>query len=287
MAERSQQEKDKKLKKERDVHTLVREADEEKAKARGQVLQQTGRKFYQTVLYYGLPLMGVAFFLGIVVFGTIPSIQGINDLYREKAEKQEEIEELDAEIASLEELTSREFSMRADLETIERIVPSEKSQVAKFVQEIAELAEKHGLEETEYYSGERVEPVDGEDDDTVQPEVESAAIIRIPSTSEYNAELEDIRNFLNDLYNKDDFIIVSFLDMRGYEGRLFQAERQEALGEDVAIPELPQTDWAMEVTFEKYQFSQSFTDYISENLVPISSEPNQETLEFIRERYAQ
>jgi hypothetical protein len=97
---------------------------------------------------------------------------------------------------------------------------------------------------------------------------------------------DDIEDFLNALYTKDDFIIMSELDMQGHEYRQLRAEALKKQGQDIPFKtDLSREDWTMDVTFEKYQFSRGFTDYVQENLVPISSIPDEDTIKFIRERY--
>jgi len=114
---------------------------------------------------------------------------------------------------------------------------------------------------------------------------ELPAIIQIPSTSEYTADLVDMKNFLNDLYFKKDFIIVGYLEMQGPQAREFIKKIQEERGVEITVDDSLGNLWSMKVTFEKYQFSKGFNSYIETNYVPIDSEPDEEVLNFIRERY--
>ena len=70
------------------------------------------------------------------------------------------------------------------------------------------------------------------------------------------------------------------------QGNAKNAEQQQAQGQSVTVDtSLPTFTWTIEVTFEKYQFSEAFQSYISENFVPIKSEPEEVTITYIRERY--
>lgn len=282
MAEVNNQNNQGKFKKDKDVYALVREADEAKKAAKS---KKAKHSVFQLLLYYALPLLSIVLFLGIIVFGTMPAVTGINDYIGEREEKEAEIKDLDKQIASLQGLRESEFQMKNDLDLIDLIVPSEKSQVAKFVGEIADLAEKYNLAESDYSSGEQIENLEGDETDEEAVETETASLIRIPTESTYQALFSDIQSFLDALYNKDDFIIVSVLDMQGFRAREIQAEQQQNQQTSANIS-IPKSDWTMEVTFEKYQFSESFSDYIVNNLVSINTEPDSTTLEFIRERYA-
>lgn len=274
--------KDKEKKK--NIYEQVKES-EKKRKSLQSTIKKSGRSVVSAVIYYSLPLFSIGVFFAIVFAGTVPSIKGIQDSVRTIEEKEEEIADLDDQIASLQDLKSQEAQMENDLAIIDRIVPSEKTQVAKFVGEISDLAETNDLEESKYESGEQIEKVQEEIDEELKKE--TAAIINIPATSQYLSEFDNIEAFLFSLYNKDDFIMVSALDMQGGEAREYLASRQEARGEAVTIDTtLPYYSWTMKVTFEKYQFSSGFNNYLLENLVPITAEPNNEILVYIRNRYS-
>ena len=253
----------------------AREEEEEKKRKKPSLLQ--------TVVYFGLPLASVGVFLGILTIGTIPSIQKISDNRGVLNEKKEEIQDLDRQIEALKRLKTREAEMDADLSIIDRIVPSAKTQVAMFVGEIDTLAKDHSLVESSYEAGEEIEKLEEEIEEQAESDV---AIINIPTTSEYVAAFEAIESFLNALYQKKDFIIVRELDMQGHLAREYLAALQRAEGRQVTVDTtLAITEWTMAVTFEKYQFSKGFTEYISENFVSINSEPDESTLEYIRDRY--
>lgn len=276
-------------KSQKDVYEEMRKAEEERRLSAK--MKRKGRSFLQTIMYYGMPLISLGIFFGVSIWGTIPSIKGIFNYMDEIEIKEEELDDLESDLEVLTDLKAEEASMRRDLDIIEKIVPSEKTQVAKFVGEIVDLAEENDVEEYEYASGENRENVDEEDE--IEEEIESqqldtASIIRIPSESEYVATFENIEDFLNALYFKDDFIIVGLLDMQGEGARRFIASQQRQQGTEVTVDQsLSSKDWKMEVTFEKYQFSKGFSEYIKNNLVSLRSEPNQEILQYIRERYGE
>ncbi|MBN2015753.1 hypothetical protein JW766_02880 [Candidatus Dojkabacteria bacterium] len=272
-------------KREKGVHELVKDAEKGRKAPLPEKFKKSGKNALKMILYYSAPLISIAIFLLILVLGTIPAVKGIVQSNNEIEEKNGEIKELEKQIKVLEALRLNEADVNMDLATIDKIVPSEKTQVAKFVGEIEEMAKLYNLEESKYESGETIEKLEEEIEEELKKE--SAAIIHIPTSSEYIATFEDIKEFLNALYYKDDFIIVSSLDMQGYEAREYQAGRQREMGEQVTIDTtIPVTEWTMKVTFEKYQFSEGFSKYLEENLVSMQSKPNEETLIFIREKYS-
>lgn len=267
-------------KKSESVYKAVEEAQKEKEKAK------RFKSPIQMFAYYALPIASIGVFLGVLLFGTIPSIKGIINWNKLLGEKKEEIKDLDKQIASLKDLKARESEIDSDLAIIDKIVPSEKTQVAKFVGEIDELAQTHNLEESSYESGEQIEEL--EENVEEQSKKETATIIHIPTTSEYISPFENIKNFLNALYQKKDFIIVSLLEMQGHSAREYLAAIQQQEGQAVTVnTSLSQDSWTMGVTFEKYQFSKGFNQYISENFVSVESEPDEKTLQYIRNRFSE
>jgi hypothetical protein len=118
------------------------------------------RGLIDSINYYGIPLIGIAFFFIVLILGTIPAVNTIVERLNEIQQKKEEIDSLNREIASLEKLQEDESQILSDLSIIEEIIPSEKTQVAKFVGEIQDLAKDYDLEESEYTSGEEIEEIE-------------------------------------------------------------------------------------------------------------------------------
>jgi len=271
------------LKVKKNVYDQLKETEKESLSKKFQTQSQNVIK---GIIYYSLPLVSIGIFIGMILFGAMPEIKKVLNYRKEITAKKEEIESLNNEISKLEELKANQYQIESDLEIIDRIVPSEKTQVAKFVGEVEILAEEFNLEESKYGSGEQIEKLGEEEIAQEEQNQDSAAIIQIPTESEYIAELENIKNFLNALYNKNDFIIVSELEMQGQSAREYLASLQKEKGEKVTVDlTLPELRWTMKVTFAKYQFSKGFGEYMSKNIVPATQEPDQITLEFIRSKY--
>ncbi len=267
------------------IEALQKEKREEEKK--GQKPKQKKRNLVQEISYYGVPIFSILFFVGIMVYGTIPSIQGIFDKMSEVGEKKLEIEDLDSQIKTLKKLKENEAQIDRDLTTINNIVPSRKTQVAKFVGEIEKLAKDNNLEESEYKAGETIDKLGEEESSEVSAD-DNPAIIQIPTSSEYVAEFSDIKSFLNTLYKKKDFIIVSSLEMRSHEAREYFASLRRKRGlETEDYGNISKKSWTMSVTFKKYQFSNDFYQYIQDNFVSIKSQTESPTLKFIRERFAE
>jgi hypothetical protein len=271
-------------KKSTSVYDQVKEAEKEKATITTKIQKQS-KDVYKAILYYSLPLISILVFFAIMGWGTVKTVrEGILGRIDEIEEKEEEIDDLDDDIARLKEIQSQEARIDADLAIIDKIVPEGQTQVAKFITEIEEIALQNNLEKAKYTSGENIEEIEEAISET--EEETTLGIIDIPTESEYVASFNDIKNFLNALYSKNDFIIVKSLELQGHRARELLATRQREEGVQVTVDtSLGIVDWTMLVTFEKYQFSSNFSEYIEENLVDLDDEPDQDILDFIRRRF--
>lgn len=266
------------------IYELVKEGEKER-ESLSQKVQKKGRGFFSGIIYYGLPVLSVVIFMVLIFAGTVPAIKnGILDRMDQIEAKELEIEDLNQQIASLEELKAQEPQILTDLKVIDKIAPTGKTQVAKFVGEIADMAEQNELEEQEYASGETLEEIQKEIEEEAQKE--TAAIIHIPAQSDYNSKFENIESFLSDLYHKEEFIIISALDTSGGDAREFYASLQKEKGIEITIDTgIPSEIWTMAVMFEKFQYSKGFDGYVAKNLVPVGTEPDEVTLKYIRARF--
>jgi hypothetical protein len=217
-------------KKSKNVHEQLKDAEEQKKNANK---KSGGAKenIIRAVVYYSLPLLSIGVFIGILIFGTIPSIRGILDYNNDIKVKNTEIEELDDELVILKEIEGESTQTKSDLAIIDKIVPSDKTQVVKFVGEVEDLATMYNLEISKYVSGEQIRQLE----EKLEEESLSIAIINIPTTSEYIATFGDVKDFLNALYSKDDFIIVGTLEMQGHKAREFLSSIQEEQGTNVTV----------------------------------------------------
>ena len=276
----------KKVQSQEDIANKMKEAEAQRDVT--YKLKKKGRSTLNSLIYYSLPLLSLAIFAGIIIFGTIPAVKGILSKIDEIELKNIEKTDLETQLTSLEELKGLEATFNQDLDLIEKIVPSEKTQVAKFVGEIDDLALENNLAEGKYESGEQrtdLEQVVEEQEQQAEAS-ETPSVITIPAASSYTAEFTNISTFLESLYYKNDLIIIGLLEMQGYEGRLFESELARETGVNSTLDNtIPSNAWNIDVTFQKYQFSRTFNTYVEENLVPLDERPNEETLKYIRQRF--
>jgi hypothetical protein len=257
-------------------------------------LKETSESLLKTITYYSMPLVSVVFFISILVFGTIPSIQSIFEYTDTLEERHDEVEDLEEQIDELKELRSRESEIVSNIQLIDKIVPSEKTLVAEFVMEIREIAQQNDLKETEQASSEQLDEVNEDEEDYNKEEDTSVikykdtpAVIKIPTETTYTARFPNISSFLNQLYYKDDLIIIESMELEGSLAREYNEKQQQKQGiyrKPRRAELLNEGEWTLEIKFEKYQFSEGLDNLITENLVAPDRIVNEEIMSLIRKR---
>ena len=242
---------------------------------------------FDYITYFIVPIASVIAFLIIVLFPIIGTVNTIRDNQATIKQKDAEIASLDATITDLETLARQDPVVQTNLAKIDKIVPSEKSEVVQFVLAVEDIAKQNNLEKTEQKSDEGKESVDEDTQTTDYQEVtnQSASIISINNQFSFKGDKLEIENFLNALYHRDDFIIVSTMKMEGPEARELQAQNAQENGTVyVNDPDL-EDKWTIDVKFSKHIFSENFTNMVSQTEVGINELPDEETLKLINSRY--
>lgn len=246
----------------------------------------------QLASYYVIPIVSALAFLGIVGVPVLGTINAINTKREDIDSKHVEIEALDVEISQLESLDIQSNVRNADLQKIDQIIPSQKSQVVAFVTEVESIAENESLDKFEQQSSENLEQtnedeVSGGESTPVQPsgQVELVGLIAIRNTFSFRGTDRDIKDFLELLYNKSDLIIVESMLFEGPEGRLIRQESAQQAGTVLEFDPSLGDEWTIDVSFAKYLFSESFEANLQTQDVPLTRVPDEAILRLINSRY--
>lgn len=240
------------------------------------------------ITYYIIPIISVIAFLGLI---GLPVIGTINDINAKRAEidlKNSEIATLDSEIGQLEELAAKAPIRQADLSKIDTVVPSEKSHVVSFVTQIESIAEKEQIEKNEQRSSESIQTEDETallENEFSEESLELVGLIAISNSFSFKGSDEDIKDFLELLYNKPDLIIVESMLFEGPEGRLIRQAEAEAAGNVLVFDESLGDEWTIDISFAKYLFSESFESSLTVEDVGLEDLPDEDTLKLINSRY--
>lgn len=240
--------------------------------------------------YYGVPIASVGVFFGLLLFAVMPTINSINEKRDTIKNKETQISKLDNTLREYYALRDREAQMDEDLALIDKIVPSSISEVANFVGEINDVAEQNSLDPTETQSGETRVGVTGKPVSTTDEEAkEGADIISIPTAFALKGDIDNIRQFLIELYGREEFLIIDSMEIKGQKQREFEERIAEEEGREYRseFRGLTVFDWTIDVVFGKYQFSENFSDALEEARIPLSQREDELTINLIRDKYGQ
>ncbi len=233
-----------------------------KALERDAGIKGKGLKDYWTdVRFYYLPILILVVFFLIVFLGVYPALSLLLGNIDELDSIRDQVQKKDEKIVILKELETQKDTTNRYLVSINEIAPVEKTNVANFQTAIKNIASQNNLRVIDATSGEEI--VANEESAT-----NFLQLIEVPTSFELQGSFQDLRNFLIDIYQGDDFIIIEEMKFRKEEG---------------------ETDWRMDVIFVKYQFVESETmqttqlnEYIK---ISEASRPAQEVLDFLDEKY--
>lgn len=255
--------------------------------ARGKVKEKRIDIIHE-IKYYGIPLVSIGLFIGLLLFAVFPSINAINEKRATIKIRQSQVAQLDTTLSQYEALKNREAQMDDDLELIDKIVPSSVSKVAEFVGEINNQASSDTLTFSETQSGEKRTGVTEEGQAIIENQgKETADIISIPTIFGLKGTDENIRAFLTNLYDRQEFLIIDSLEVEGQKQREFEQRIANEEGRDYK-PEykgLTVFDWTIDVTFGKYQFSKDFSQALEDKTVPLDQMEDQLTIKLIRAKH--
>jgi Tfp pilus assembly protein PilO len=220
------------------------------------------RDYLSALRFYYVPVFIIAAFLALAVFAVYPSMVDLINNYGKYNELKADVEAQDARIVKLKELENESASTEEYLTYIDKIAPIEKTNVADFQSTIKEVASNNRLTIKNSRGGEEIIS-----DDT---STSSLQLIEVPINYTIVGPFANLKNFLSDIYKKDDFIIIQNMD--------FSRESEST------------NAWNMQITLVKYQFnvSDTQTETPDTNLVDVRLEnfvPNEQVLEFLNEKY--
>ena len=220
----------------------------------------SGKELVNWFKFYILPVIAVLILLVILIAGVYPSIQALFGGLDEIDKLEEQSNDLQTRIEKLNTLSSLSARNNAYLELIETIVPTGKTEVVNFQEKIKGIGTDHSLRLLESKAGESI--IVPDEDAGV-----SIGLIEIPSQFTFQGNLTNIKAFLTDLNEGEDFLIIHEMKLAN-------------------IGSVSTDDWTLDITFVKYQF-QDITEEQAKSFSQISesSQPMREVLQFIKDKY--
>lgn len=227
------------------------------------------RKRLRIVRLYIIPLSAVIFFFFIFIGLILPNVGNIFALLDEISSIRESTNEVVLTTTELQRLSEDTAQIVGDLALVNQIAPAGVTQVVVFQQKIATLARQFNLRVLQTQTGEQRLLI--ENDNPI------LGINEIPSTFSVTGKISNIRGFIQEINQIEDFVIIGELTIRALDG--------------VSVTELgdPNIEWNMEVTLVKYQFlvpdeqNKLAEAYFQ---VPPTSKIDEEILEFVRAKFS-
>lgn len=236
------------------------EAEEEEA-----AKKRTSKDYVNMFKFYYLPIIVIAVFFGIMIKGTYPSLTGIFDTNDEIDAIQTKVEQMDKRLVLLNGLKERGTEIDEYLQHINQIAPVEKTKVTEFQQSVKAVAEQSNLEVIDSRAGEEIIRTD---DEEAQQDI---ALVEIPAEFTLLGDFSRIKNFLTEIYQGGDFIVIHEMSFEKVQQKYGEA-------------------WQLKIILVKYQFIEPIVDESigiidTYNSVPEEARPDQTVLEFIDKKY--
>lgn len=193
---------------------------------------------------YLVPLLSLGLFIGVVVFFIFPLITQIIDDFAFINELTTEIENKNAELLQLQRIEQNIVAIRSQRDFVNAIAPEAETEVVVFRNRLTNLATENNLTIVSQRYSESV-------DSAVQNSSQSTPGLQlkeVPSFFEFEGSFEDIENFIADLNELEDFVVVSQMNLTG--GSL--------------------TRWNFDMNIIKYQFNEASSDELEGIYLSIS-----------------
>jgi len=218
------------------------------------------------LIFYALPLFSVLLFLGIIVYGVIPEIHKIFDVVEEVDALKIQDTNLQIRVDKLIALKNDTTSEQDLIDMINELIPTGKSEVVKFRNRVAKTAT---LERLDFQNATTGETVLNSSEDNIVAEGNGFSLIQIPSEFDTTGLFLDLRSFLYELYNINDFFVVN------------EMELNSAPVEDIE-------NWSGGFVLTKYQFfaDENFNPEATFLKVSELTTPNPLVVEFLQKNYS-
>jgi len=215
------------------------------------------KKIEKFLNIYILPVGAIVLFFGIVIFLVIPKISKIFSKIEEIRTLNSEYDLKESELVAVKNLENEKTTILGNLTKINELAPSGQTKVVEYGNKIAELTKTHNLTITnQRLSDSRLENASNN---------ESALVLReVPNLFELQGELLDIKQFVQDISQLSDFVVVEEIEMS-------QVNSEES------------SLWLLSLTLIKYQFTVQRPELVDQLFlaVPPQSRIDDEVLKYL------
>lgn len=184
------------------------------------------KKNLKFIKLYILPIFAVAIFITIIIFMVLPKINDNLLLLDKINEENNTISGLNSQLTQLNALSSNSVTLSNKLNIVNTIAPSGISEVVKFRDKVSQLLNNNQVK----IINQRIS-----ESSNTEKSTNVLVLKEIPVEFKALGTFDNIKNFLKDLVNIDDFIVVTQLN--------FSLTNNN--------------EWGIEIRLSKYQFLDS------------------------------
>lgn len=166
------------------------------------------KKFFK---FYFVPIVSIVLFFIVLAFAIIPNITHLINGFEEGQKLKEDTQKLDKRIAKLRKMQEEDERNNYILSKINQIIPTDKSEVVRFRQKVANIGTNKGLSVDSLQAGEVILSEDGRKSNNESRT--GFQLTEIPSRFTFVGDFYGFRELLKELYAGDDFFIISLMEL--------------------------------------------------------------------------
>ncbi len=208
-------------------------------------------KILKLLKLYVLPIVVGTIFILIITGMVLPKVNEIFNGLDNLGQINQNLATKKQEVDALKALSNNFNELSAQLEVVNQIAPTGRTEVVKFRDRITEVIKKNNLQVISQTLSENDFDLKNLQDQKV---VGNIILQEVPFLFEVKGKYNNILAFINDLSSVDDFVIVKEMQLASTNttGNLFT------------------DDWVFKMNLIKYQFSNSNTDLLEKAYLGVS-----------------
>ena len=197
--------------------------------------------YMRIIRIYIIPIISVLIFMNILIFFVIDKVGDLLNDVDEINSLENDLDTQSTLLDNIELLEEEEDTLLTNLSAINSIAPSGETEVVSFSEKVFNIAQSHNL------SGVHQITSDNRDvaSETVSTASSAVKLLEVPVTFNLVGNFSDIDEFITELSQIDDFVIISGFKLAGNLD----------------------DGWTFQLTFSKYQFEEDSVNSNSEYML--------------------
>lgn len=215
---------------------------------------------------FAVPILAILSFAAILMIFTIPSINNLTGAYEERDAVTAQLNDKKAELEDLQNLRNTNQTNKGILDRLQIIIPTSQTEVVNFVNKVEQVSRETTVEFKDAVAGER-SVLDSSGRATTRVDERNLKLLQIPVNFSLVGSLGNLRTLLVRIYNSDDFIVMTKMQLDN---------RQE-----------DESGAQIELELSKYQYNPPSSKEDYEALlksISYKERPDQDVIDFIRRK---